>query len=235
MNHIHFYRHGNSAALDFAAQELKQMGYLFCSKDDLENATHILLNIPSAQDFPMENVKTTTYIGGKLSLPHTANIIDLLKDPQYLAENAMITAHCAVKMVIGTLDCIITDCKILIIGWGRIGKCLTQILKQLGCSVTIAARKANDRAILNTLGVQAIDIQDIDPGSFDIIYNTVPELLIKDCTADATIIDLASTPGITGPNVIVARGLPGKVAPKSSGRLIAKTIHRILSSKERFI
>jgi len=41
------------------------------------------------------------------------------------------------------------------------------------------------------------------------------------------VLDLASYPGITGKNVIPARGLPGKYAPESAGNLIAQSILRI--------
>lgn len=40
-------------------------------------------------------------------------------------------------------------------------------------------------------------------------------------------IDLASQPGLEGTDVITARGLPGRYAPESSGKLIAETILRL--------
>ena len=46
-------------------------------------------------------------------------------------------------------------------------------------------------------------------------------------------IDLASCPGMDAPDVIWARGLPGKDAPETSGELIARTILRLLYNKER--
>ena len=44
-------------------------------------------------------------------------------------------------------------------------------------------------------------------------------------------IDLASEPGMQGKSVIPARGLPGKYAPESSGKLIADTILRVLKEE----
>ena len=48
--------------------------------------------------------------------------------------------------------------------------------------------------------------------------------------ADAVAVELASTPGMAGDNIISALGLPGKMAPESSGKLIAETFLRL--SKE---
>lgn len=46
-------------------------------------------------------------------------------------------------------------------------------------------------------------------------------------------IDLASKPGIGGTDVLWARGLPGKFAPESAGKLIAQTILRLLKEEEK--
>ena len=46
----------------------------------------------------------------------------------------------------------LADCKVLVIGWGRIGKCLAALLKGLEADVTVVARKETDRAILHALG-----------------------------------------------------------------------------------
>ena len=232
MSEIRIYQHGRNTATNYAAQELKRIGYTFCNDEDTESATHILLNIPSVSDETMEMRDNITYIGGNLKLPKTINTIDLLNDPQYLATNAMITAHCAIKIAMNQLPYILNNCRVLIIGWGRIGKCLAQVLRQIGCIVTVAARKSKDRTILTALGYHTVDIVEINFNMYEVVYNTAPVLLFENCDADTLVIDLASTPGITGPNVVIARGLPGKEAPASSGRLIASTVHRILSNKE---
>jgi hypothetical protein len=52
------------------------------------------------------------------------------------------------------------------------------------------------------------------------------------CKEDCLKIDLASHRGIEGEDVIWARGLPGKDAPESSGKLIVKTAIRLIE-KER--
>ena len=65
------------------------------------------------------------------------------------------------------------------------------------------------------------------------IFNTVPALVLPDAPADALKIDLASKPGIGGTDVLWARGLPGKFAPESAGKLIAQTVLRLLKEEEK--
>ena len=167
-------------------------------------------------------------IGGNLDRPEFSDYrtFDLLKDPFYSAQNAHITACCAIKLTVNKLPVILTGQKALVIGWGRIGKCLAALLRQLGVDVTIAARKETDRAALLSLGYHAIDTKNIDPLPYRIIYNTVPTMILPQCPGNALKIDLASQLGIGGLDVVWARGLPGRDAPESSGLLIARTVLR---------
>ena len=153
-----------------------------------------------------------------------------MQDPEYLAENASITAHCAVKLALGMLPVILDNCPVLVIGWGRIGKCLAALLRQMGAAVCVAARKEADRAMLKALGYQAIDIKQCARQTPRIIFNTVP-VLVADSIAfppKTLKIELASLPGIQGVDVVDGRRLPGRFAPESSGELIARSILRLL-------
>jgi dipicolinate synthase subunit A len=76
--------------------------------------------------------------------------------------------------------------------------------------------------------------QKID--GYRVIFNTVPAPVIDEaecelCRSDCLKIDLASELGIAGEDVLWARGLPGKDAPESSGRLIALTAARLLGQR----
>ena len=172
--------------------------------------------------------KSITIIGGNLDIPLLADYkkLDLLKDPVYLAINANITAHCAITLAANNLEYALNDVPILVIGWGRIGKCLAQLLQGLGAQVTVAARKETDRATLASLGITAIDTAHIPAEDYGLIFNTAPEMVLSHCAGDALKIDLASKPGIAGADVIWARGLPNQNAPLSSGKLIAQSVTR---------
>lgn len=238
-----FYTAGNSPALTHAVTLLTQQGFLFADRSDLA-VTHLLLPAPAFTPKGLlvgeENIDTIlpqlsrdiTILGGNLH--HRAltpyKTIDLLKDDIYLAKNAAITAHCAIKLAMNHLNTTLEDCPVLVIGWGRIGKCLAQRLKGLGARVTVAARKSADRAMLMALGYDSTPIPDLDPSPYRIILNTVPVVVLHG--GDGLKIDLASKPGIIAEDVLWARGLPGKEAPESSGQLIAESICRLLKQGE---
>lgn len=227
---------GHSAALKYACTLLKKAGIPTAEKP-CDAVTHLLLPVPSfdpdgsikgggyLNELLAMLPKDITVIGGNLqSVPDDYPKIDLLQDPVYLAKNAAITAHCAIKAALNHLPCTLEDCSVLIIGWGRIGKCLARLLRQMDAHVTVAARKEADRAALLSLGYDAIDIPDLDPKPYRLIFNTAPYPVLPNCNSCALKIDLASTPGITGSDVIWAKGLPSKDAPESSGKLIAEHI-----------
>lgn len=229
---------GDSKSLSFAIQRLKAFGFEFTSLSD-PRATHLLLPVPSLD--AEGNIRG----GGKLqevmppdicviggNLPALPKAMDLMQDPAYVAENAYITAHCAVRMLMEKLPTALRGCPILVIGWGRIGKCLAALLKGLEATVTVAARKESDRAILRALGYQSTEITDIQAENYRVIFNTAPAMLLPDIPGQCIKIDLASSPGLGGPDVIHARGLPGKDAPEASGELIARTILRLIRKEK---
>ena len=165
--------------------------------------------------------------------------IDLLEDARYLAQNAAITADCALQVARNHLPVVLQGCPVLILGWGRIGKNLAKLLQASGAHVTVAARKETDLAMLQALGYEAEQMEKLRFGlvRYRLIFNTVPHLVLDPeqvchCRPDCVKIELASRPGIAGQDVISARGLPGKMAPESAGLLIAKSVIRQIAHKE---
>jgi len=245
--YLKFCTAGHTDALAYAVAALKKMGCEFAPMPD-DSVTHLLLPCPAfdekgklrgsgdVEKIMTQLSKEVVVMGGKLTHPALKGYAckDLLQDADYLAENAMITAHCAVKIALQALPATLKDQPVLVAGWGRIGKCLSRLLRDMGARVTISARKESDRAMIRALGYDALD-----PGeqgyrlvAFRLIFNTVPEMIFpKDklqyCQEDCLKIDLASLPGMDGSDVIVARGLPNLEAPESSGHLIAKTVLRL--------
>lgn len=242
MGHQRFCTFGNSAALQVAASTLWSYGWEYDA-----SASVLLLPVPSFDGDSrvkgggrIEDIltKETIVFGGNLDHPALADHIcfDLLKDPYYLTKNAAITAHCAVKVAMEHLQRILKDCKVLVIGWGRIGKCLARLLRGMDADVTVSARKEADRAILSAMGYTSIDLADESNKltEYSIIFNTVPVPMLSAnrLSKSQLKIDLASQKGIDGEDVIHARGLPGICAPESSGILIAQTVDRL--GKELF-
>ena len=236
MGEYTFYNAGQTSATNFSTQILKDACCDFSEKPNA-TVTHLLLDVPYKYTDGLPELlhhlpDDITVIGGNLHAPALEKYkkIDLLQDPLYLAENANITAHCAVKLALGMLDITLNHCPILIIGWGRIGKCLARLSKQMGADVSIAARKAADRAMITALGYTGLDLSEMYTKRPQLVFNTVPVEIAhsKDFPAVCLKIELASTPGIIGDDIVDGRRLPGRLAPKSSGALIANTILRLL-------
>lgn len=239
-----FYAPTSTPAMDIAVKELEKRGIYF-SDAPSKAVSHLLLPAPCRTD-PSAILKKlsldVTVVGGALDRAELSGYrtVDLLKDADYLWKNAQITAHCAVTVAASILPVTFTDLPILIVGWGRIGKCLAQLLQGCGAMVTVAARSLNDRAALYALGFDAEDTAGLRPCDYRAIFNTVPAPVLSReqlslCRPDCVKIELASIPGLDGEDVIEALGLPGKFAPETSGKLIARTVLRLCAGKEHSI
>ena len=244
MHDLVFYCAGNNKALIYAAAFLMEEGVVFVPSPD-HTVTHLLLPVPSFEadgsirgggdlkEILTQLPKTVTVIGGNLKRPELADyeVWDLLDDPWYLARNAGITAHCTLELALAKLPVTLDRCPVLIIGWGRIGKCLSKLLHAMGACVTVAARKESRRVMIEALGYKSCGIEEIHPERFRLIINTVPAMVLPSAPGTALKMDLASVPGIGGRDVLWARGLPGLLAPESSGDLIARVITQWLKEK----
>ena len=234
-----FYPIGKSQSSIHCTRLLQQYGVPLIDHPS-PDVTHLLLDVPTK---PSDTLTSTlsmlplsiTVIGGNLQLPDI-KVWDLLRDETYLSQNAAITAHCALKTALPHLSTTLSDTPTLIIGWGRIGKCLGKLLKSMGCPVTVAARKESHRSILRALGYQTQNTENLNLHSFRLLFNTVPETVISENQLlpypDLIKIDLASRPGLEGKDIITARGLPGIHAPETSGKLQFETILRYLKEDQ---
>lgn len=237
---------GSTAASQYAAAFLKKAGLEIIDHPTPE-VTHLLLDVPSfgndgllRDGGNLEKILETipqyiTAAGGNLSHPALEDYRkwDFLQDAHYLAQNAAITADCALQVAAPLMTTTFAQSPALIIGWGRIGKCLGLLLRNMGCEITVAARKESDRAMIKALGYQTADPAHLDNLSrYRILFNTAPELVLtgqqlRNC-GNCVKIDLASRKGLECDDAVWARGLPGIYAPESSGMLIADTFLRKL-------
>lgn len=160
----------------------------------------------------------------------------------YALLNAVPTAEGAIKIAIENTPFTLWNSRVLVIGYGRVGKILTDRLKALGCNVTVSARKPADFALLEATGLPHITTGEIGqkPLDFDIIFNTVDVKVIPDSalkqTACTLMVDLSSKGGFdlaaareNGITAIKAPGLPGITAPQTAGEILAKTVTDIVS------
>ena len=133
--------------------------------------------------------------------------------------------------------------RVLVIGFGRVGRAAAQRMAALGARVTVAARRYESLAWAQAIGYGAEKTGQLAGWlcGYDLVVNTVPALVLgeaelADLKPDCLVLDLASKPGGVdleaaarlGRNVIWALSLPGKVAPVTAGAAIKNTIYNML-------
>ena len=142
----------------------------------------------------------------------------------------------------------IHDARVLVVGFGRLGKALGPRLRALGAKVWVSARRYEQRAAAEGMGLGSEGMDHLSDWlcSYDLVFNTAPApvLGVEELAAlkeGALVIDLASRPGgvnldaaaALGVRVIWALSLPGKVAPVTSGRYIKDTVYHIMEELNR--
>lgn len=167
-----------------------------------------------------------------------AKCADYGKREDFALYNAVPTAEGILALLIDNLPVTVWNSSVLILGYGRIGKTLASMLTKLGAAVTASARKDTDFAMMDISGVRSIatgHYGELD--CFDAVVNTIPcvtadEGFYVQLGDGCVVIDASSAPGYMdrecakkhGVTLIEAFGLPGKTAPATSGRIIAKTV-----------
>ena len=228
-----------SGAMAFAVNHLESCGYLI-THQPIPSTDHLLLSVPSFSEgydylSPLlEGLPRTVRVyGGFLHVPPLIGYkrVDFLADPYYLARNAALTAECAIEIMENILGQDVSGHRVLILGWGRIGKCLGKLLQEKGVPVTISARKDTDLAMLDALGYHTMPLSNLKP-ECEFIINTIPAMVLPNVPKHCCSIELASKPGMDGDHIISARGLPGKMRPEESGKLIAETFIRLSQNQE---
>lgn len=173
-------------------------------------------------------------------------IADYFKREELVVKNAVATAEGALGIMMQETATTLWGSRVLVIGYGRIGKLISHRLHGLGAAVTVSARSFGDIAWIEAMGYRSLDTRTLEGmlGGFDIVVNTVPapvlnELRLRELKPGALCLDLASKPGgmdfaaasRLGVKAIWALSLPGEVAPVSSGAIIRDTIYNILEER----
>ncbi len=169
---------------------------------------------------------------------------DAANDEDFLFENAYITALGTLGYILTTAKRIPSDMKFGIIGYGRIGSCLTRLLLFLGAGVKIFSSKKLTRIELGLYGIDTPDIEvsdfcDKNVSGLDFLLNTAPTNLSylfpeKRVPEGMRVIDLASGdsfPGVFGVEYLPS--LPNRMYPVSAGEVYAKRALLWLRNKEK--
>lgn len=178
-----------------------------------------------------------------LAAERSITLRDYFAREELAIANAVPTAEGAIQLAMEELSITIQGCRVLVLGYGRVGQATASRFAALGAKVSVAARKYADLARAESVGLGVEQIGALREWlcGYDLVVNTVPARVLGEEELAALregclVIDLASRPGgvdfsaaaALGVRAIWALSLPGKVAPVSSGRYIRDTIYNIL-------
>lgn len=214
-----------------------------------------MLNAPlSGRKIPIRTVLDQLRPGqflcaGKVNLPveqyaksRGLTLLDYFQREELAVMNAVPTVEGAIQIAMEELPTTLFGTRVLVIGFGRLGRLLALRLRALGAKVTVSARKYADLAWIEAFGCCSEHTGELDGwlGGYALIINTVPALVLDrarlhDLDEGALVIDLSSRPGGVdyaaaaelGVKALHALSLPGKVAPATSGKIIRDTIYHL--------
>ncbi len=246
--------------MNIALNELKKMGYdvqsLGLTNDDcgsIEQADVILLPVPTTRDGKnifcpqSDRVVALKELDNLLQKPLIlscgyfcgGSCIDYLRLDDFCLLNAVPTAEGAIAEAIADTPFCLWKSRVLVIGYGRVAKVLTDRLAALKCDVTVSARKRRDFAALDSLGIKHIYTKQVPQKAeeFDIIFNTIDVKLFENlkCLKNTFLYDLSTTSCIDFDTAKIMNikakklpGLPGKIAPVTAGKIIAQTANNLI-------
>ena len=170
-------------------------------------------------------------------------LLDYGRREDFALRNAELTAEGALPLLLDGPRAL-RGSRVLVAGYGRIGRALSRKLLALGAGVTVCARSAEARTAAELDGCAALPLEEAPGPGYDAVVNTVPATVFSGAALDAfgaetKLLELASPPygfdfaaaEARGRNIILAPGLPGKTAPETAAEALRDTIYAIL--KER--
>lgn len=244
---IHSYENGQRA--DSCIEYLRGM-------ESAKNVEHIiLLPIPSTKD-NRTVLNTKVYINDVLDMldgetlvsgyglpedfvlgarERRAEVVDLLLDEDFLLENAELTALCTLGIFLSSTKYSAREVSVGIVGYGRIGKVLTNMFLYLGSRVKVFTSRDDTRLELCEWGVaSASSVRDARLDGLDVLINTAPAVIFspESIPRGLRVIDLASGDNFPGvPTVEKYPSIPAKMFPCSAGRAWGRAIERYLLGK----
>lgn len=167
--------------------------------------------------------------------------VNLWADETLLQENAWITAQGAAASTLKRKKLPLKDANCAIIGYGRIGRSLCEILLGAGAKVTVVSRTENKRRLAEECGASSSDIACAAETFLkcDYVFSTPPETvlgeaLLSSIKKETLLMDLASPPygfdlekaQSMGINACREPGLPDRFCPVSAARVLYHAIRR---------
>lgn len=173
--------------------------------------------------------------------------VNLWEDEQLLQENAYLTAEAAVASAMHRSRCTFVHARCAVVGYGRIGRALTEILLNMGARVTVISRTEAKRRQAQENGAHAMEMERIGDALEEktFIFSTPPAGVIgkdalKRIEKNAILMDLASPPygfdleeaRAMGLDACREPGLPGRYCPLSAARAVYHAVLRWEEAEE---
>lgn len=170
-------------------------------------------------------------------------VFDYYAREECMVANAVPTAEGAVQVAMEELPFTLHSARVLVLGFGRVGKLTAHRMSALGARVTVSANSYEDLAWAAAYHYESIRLERLscELGGFHLIVNTIPAQVLDRrrlawVDPEAFLLDLASAPGGVdrqaagdlGLRVLQAPGLPGRTAPVTAAAAIRDSVYHIL-------
>ena len=234
---------GSDARQAAAGRALARAGYAVAGAEQVARADVILLPLPLDESrTPLAQLLRAAKpgafaLGGRLSAQAVeiarqagVELADYFARPELAVYNAIPTAEGCIGILLQQRARTLWGAEMLVLGFGPVGQALAVRLSALGAGVTVCARRPEQRALAESLGLWV---------------NTIPAPVLGDgvlarLRSGSLIVDLASKPGGTdfaaaarrGHRAIHALSLPAACAPETAGEAVARTVQTMLQERE---
>ncbi|MGE6631483.1 dipicolinic acid synthetase subunit A [Bacillus sp. NPDC077027] len=200
----------------------------------------------------LERTPTNCILYSGISNPYLDNLskkvnrklVKLFERDDIAIYNSIPTVEGIIMMAIQQTDYTIHGSRVMVLGLGRTGLTIARTFSALGAKVKVGAEDTAHLARIFEMGLQPFSVEQLkdEVREIDIVINTIPSMVLNSSvivhmTPKTLILDIASRPGGTdfdfaqkhGVKALLAPGLPGIVAPKTAGQIIAKVLSGLLS------
>lgn len=167
------------------------------------------------------------------------NLINMIEDEEFVIDNAKLTAEGVLEHIISNTEKSIFQNKILILGFGRCGKEILNLLNKLNLDISMVTfNKSKLDSVKNKMYLEFEFLKELK--NFDIIINTIPAKIIKDemldyFNNDAVILEIASINCLNKETInsksfkyILCPALPMVFSAESAGKIMFESIIRTL-------
>lgn len=256
---------GGDCRMKYAYEILKEeydtesIGLLEGDGGRIEDADVLLFPVPTSRDnktvncpltgtvLPLTDIKKAKENAIILTYGYDferANQTDYSKLQKFCIENAVLTAEGAISYAVENTPFALYKSKILITGFGRVGKALASRLLSFRSDLTISARNEKDLSFAEISGIKTVKTEIVNSSAaqdYDIIFNTLDIPLFEDLTPfeKTYLFDLSSDGCLDykkvtdGLKIKKLPGIPGKSASATAGKIIADTVKDIIRRESK--